>query len=278
MLADGRKRSRPILIVGADGSNSRLRDSLGLLCEAQVSGRWPHAPADRQDRGGASQRRRQDHRILVGHAAHALHAVQRDDIYIALTMLDTDETAQGGAGATRTRWKRWFPAPRGADRAHRRRRALRSLRADQARPLVGGARAVIGDAAHAMPPNIGQGGGCAMMNALSLAVHLERHADIAAALAAWEQQRAAGHRTHAADFLSARPADHLAAAAAGNRARLGGAFEMARPPAHEDGIAPADGDNAIATLLAHIALRVASRPAARCAYHRQPRQDDGRRQ
>src|SRR5262249_1558012 len=46
---------------------------------------------------------------------------------------------------------------------------------------------IIGDAAHALPPNIGQGGGCAMMNALSLAVHLERNADVAAALATWER-------------------------------------------------------------------------------------------
>ena len=33
--------------------------------------------------------------------------------------------------------------------------------------------AVLGDAAHALPPNIGQGAGCAMMNALSLALHLD---------------------------------------------------------------------------------------------------------
>jgi 2-polyprenyl-6-methoxyphenol hydroxylase-like FAD-dependent oxidoreductase len=46
--------------------------------------------------------------------------------------------------------------------------------------------AVIGDAAHALPPNIGQGAGCAMMNALSLAVHLDREADMATALRAWE--------------------------------------------------------------------------------------------
>jgi 2-polyprenyl-6-methoxyphenol hydroxylase-like FAD-dependent oxidoreductase len=45
---------------------------------------------------------------------------------------------------------------------------------------------VLGDAAHALPPNIGQGAGCAMMNALSLAVHLDGAADIPAALAAWE--------------------------------------------------------------------------------------------
>ena len=42
---------------------------------------------------------------------------------------------------------------------------------------------MIGDAAHALPPNIGQGGGCAMMNALSLAVYLDR-----------EQRRAGGAR------------------------------------------------------------------------------------
>ena len=47
--------------------------------------------------------------------------------------------------------------------------------------------AVIGDAAHALPPNIGQGGGCAMMNALSLAVHLDREPNIVVALKTWER-------------------------------------------------------------------------------------------
>ena len=46
-----------------------------------------------------------------------------------------------------------------------------------------GKAALIGDAAHALPPNLGQGGGFAMMNALSLAVYLDRHADVADALA-----------------------------------------------------------------------------------------------
>jgi 2-polyprenyl-6-methoxyphenol hydroxylase-like FAD-dependent oxidoreductase len=47
--------------------------------------------------------------------------------------------------------------------------------------------AVTGDAAHALPPNIGQGGGCAMMNGLSLAVFLDRFDDVPKALEAWEQ-------------------------------------------------------------------------------------------
>jgi 2-polyprenyl-6-methoxyphenol hydroxylase-like FAD-dependent oxidoreductase len=49
-----------------------------------------------------------------------------------------------------------------------------------------GRAAVLGDAAHAMPPNLGQGGGCALMNALGLAVALDAATDVEAALAAWE--------------------------------------------------------------------------------------------
>jgi 2-polyprenyl-6-methoxyphenol hydroxylase-like FAD-dependent oxidoreductase len=46
--------------------------------------------------------------------------------------------------------------------------------------------AILGDGAHAMPPYLGQGGGCALMNALGLAVALDEHADVSEALAAWE--------------------------------------------------------------------------------------------
>jgi 2-polyprenyl-6-methoxyphenol hydroxylase-like FAD-dependent oxidoreductase len=52
-----------------------------------------------------------------------------------------------------------------------------------------GRTAIIGDAAHAQPPNLGQGGGLAMQSALSLAVHLENlndRRDIPERLAAWE--------------------------------------------------------------------------------------------
>jgi 2-methyl-3-hydroxypyridine 5-carboxylic acid dioxygenase len=46
--------------------------------------------------------------------------------------------------------------------------------------------AVIGDAAHAMPPTIGQGAGTAMMNALSLAVAVADATNIEETLRAWE--------------------------------------------------------------------------------------------
>src|SRR5260370_7262920 len=66
--------------------------------------------------------------------------------------------------------------------------------------------ALVGDAAHALPPNIGQGGGCAMMNALSLAVHLERDADVPAALAAWEKnERPITEHPHRISYLPPLP-------------------------------------------------------------------------
>src|SRR5438045_9738467 len=79
------------------------------------------------------------------------------------------------------------------------------------------------------------------------------------------KERAANHRAHATDVLLARPSHDLAAAAADICAWLGRAFEMARAPAHQDGIALADGDGAIKAFLAHICLAPASRPAPRCA-------------
>ena len=47
--------------------------------------------------------------------------------------------------------------------------------------------AVLGDAAHAMPPYLAQGAGHAMMNAMGLAVALDEAPDIEAAFRAWER-------------------------------------------------------------------------------------------
>jgi 2-methyl-3-hydroxypyridine 5-carboxylic acid dioxygenase len=48
--------------------------------------------------------------------------------------------------------------------------------------------ALVGDSAHAMPPTLGQGAGCAMMNALSIAHRLSNADDIAKALNDWEHE------------------------------------------------------------------------------------------
>jgi 2-methyl-3-hydroxypyridine 5-carboxylic acid dioxygenase len=48
--------------------------------------------------------------------------------------------------------------------------------------------AIVGDAAHALPPTLAQGACLAMMNALSLSVFVSGAADIPTALERWEAQ------------------------------------------------------------------------------------------
>ena len=102
-------------------------------------------------------------------------------------MLDRDEGAKT-VPVRKDTWKRSFPHLEALiDRVGEQGRYDRFELIKLSR-WSAGRIAIIGDAAHALPPNIGQGGGCAMMNALSLAVHLDRAPDVPAALAAWERQ------------------------------------------------------------------------------------------
>ena len=80
--------------------------------------------------------------------------------------------------------------------------------------------AIVGDAAHAMAPSLGQGGGCAMMNALSLAAAVGNASDIPGALAAWEERERP---------LTER-AQHISSMFSGQRTdwRRRGIFETAR--------------------------------------------------
>lgn len=71
---------------------------------------------------------------------------------------------------------------------------------------------LVGDAAHAMPPNLGQGANSALVDAAVLLLELRRHADLPAGLDAYERRR--------------RPAVRRVAAAS---ARLGALAELTHP-------------------------------------------------
>ena len=185
VLADGRKLKAD-LIVGADGSNSVVRDAVGLLFKRKylVDGatRLLIAKTDEErvpaDGVTTVEYWSGTRRVLYTPCSET-------DIYIALTMLDRDEVAKT-TPVRKDAWKAWFPhlAPLidrfGAQGRYDRFDFIRLRR------WSAGRVAIIGDAAHALPPNIGQGAGCAMMNALSLAVYLERNANVPAALETWE--------------------------------------------------------------------------------------------
>ncbi len=186
VLADGR-RLEADLIVAADGSNSVLRDTLGLLSKRKylVDGCTRLLMAKT-----AEERSSADGATTIEYWSGSRRVLytpcSETDIYIALTMLDSDEVAKA-TPVRKDAWKAWFPhletlIDRIDDHGRYDRFDLIKLSRWSA-----GRVAVIGDAAHALPPNIGQGGGCAMMNALSLAVYLDREGDVPAALATWER-------------------------------------------------------------------------------------------
>jgi len=188
-LANG-KAVKADLIIAADGTNSKLRDDLGLLARRKflVDGATrlliDKTPEEMGTDGATTIE------YWSGSRRVLYTPCSETEVYIALTMLDSDEAAKE-IPVNRDAWKRWFPhleALIGRIRAAGRYDQFEYIKLKR---WSAGKVAVIGDAAHAIPPNIGQGGGCAMMNALSLAVYLDRDHDTAAALATWEQNERA---------------------------------------------------------------------------------------
>ncbi|HEX4410302.1 MAG TPA: NAD(P)/FAD-dependent oxidoreductase [Xanthobacteraceae bacterium] len=187
ILADGR-RLKADLIVAADGSNSKLRDGLGLLAKRKylVDG-CTRLLMDKTTPERAATDGAKTVEYWSGTRRVLYTPCSENDIYIALTMLDTDEAAKA-VPVRKDDWKRWFPHLEGLlDRIGEQGRYDR-FDLIRLKRWSAGKVAIIGDAAHALPPNIGQGGGCAMMNALSLSVYLDQNNDVPAALATWEEK------------------------------------------------------------------------------------------
>lgn len=189
MSADGRSWDGD-LVVGADGINSAVRSSLGvgpgrrvfdrfLIYRFLVPCRRCPGPADGQwssyaDHWNLQQRRR----VLYV-------PCNRHEIYLMLGAVAGDPDA-GAAGVDRQSWCRSFPAL-----APLLKRSPDDLRWDnyeavQVDRWSQGAVALLGDAAHAMPPTLGQGAGTAMLNAIALAARVAETQDVETALADWE--------------------------------------------------------------------------------------------
>jgi 2-polyprenyl-6-methoxyphenol hydroxylase-like FAD-dependent oxidoreductase len=175
------------LIVAADGVNSTLRDSVGLLekrrklPDGAIRLLLDKTPEDKQFDGGTTIE------YWSGSRRVLYTPCSSDTIYVALTMLDRDEVATSTPIRSEA-WIGWFPhlsdliGRVGGEGRYDRFEYIKLKR------WSAGRVAVLGDAAHALPPNIGQGAGCSMMNALSLGVFLDRHDDVPEALADWERQ------------------------------------------------------------------------------------------
>ena len=183
-FADGRT-AQADLVIGADGVGSPVRDSLGLL-------KW-RRPADQYGYRIMIQRRPEELMTQAGASIcehwngsrRLLYAPATADLaYVQLTSVKGDASA--GAAYNRDAWLETFPHLDWI---------IDRIPADgrgdwfewvRLHGWSKGAVAVLGDAATAQPPFLCQGGGLAMMMALSLACHLEAASSVEAGLAAWE--------------------------------------------------------------------------------------------
>lgn len=187
---DGRSATAD-LVVAADGVHSRLRDQLGIAVRRkrmrQGAARLMVPATDDcftpEDRVKHLEYFQGSRRLLYTPCTP-------DQIYLAL-VADADDPSITGTTVDITSWTRGFPgiAPllRTAEGIPLRWDTFEYIRlASWSRGRV----ALLGDAAHAQPPYLGQGGGTAMTNAVSLAGTVGRRGmSLTDALTAWEREQ-----------------------------------------------------------------------------------------
>lgn len=192
LLARGLRCPADVLIA-ADGHNSLVRDSAGLKPKIRfmrdgafrlVIERTPGEQTLGEIDSGVTYENWSGHRRLI------CSPCSRNELYVAMSCLASDQRGLQ-IPLDRNEWERSFPHLRHLFERIERETDWSLVKWSQFKTITLprwsiGKVAVVGDAAHAMPPNLAQGGGCAMMNALSLATSIGECSTIEPALKNWE--------------------------------------------------------------------------------------------
>jgi 2-polyprenyl-6-methoxyphenol hydroxylase-like FAD-dependent oxidoreductase len=183
LLMESGERHAADLVVGADGFASRVRDSLQLGvgvtdlrdgCGRHLIQRLPDDPVKRTLEYWNGGRR-------VG-----VVPCTPDQVYVYLCC-PSDDFAGRAYPLDRESWIGSFPNLRGViERVPDEPGRWMSFSEVETRGWSAGRVAILGDAAHAMAPNLGQGACVAITSAVALAAALDAAPDVPSALAAWE--------------------------------------------------------------------------------------------
>lgn len=192
ILEDGSRHAAD-LVVAADGVNSKIRDGLRLLASRVVPNEGairivvPRTPGE----AGEGDDGRTGFEFWSGRRRFMYRPASPTTAYLTFTC-PADDARGRRVPIDAEAWAEAFPVAadviartaREADWSEARWAQFQIIRLKR---WSEGRVAVVGDAAHAMLPNLGQGGNCAMMNALALAAFADAEPDVMTALQAWER-------------------------------------------------------------------------------------------
>lgn len=182
-------RAHADLVIGCDGIASPVRRALGLELHrqrAQEGALRSIVGATQQELPPSARGRCIE--IWNGTRRLLITPINTEEIYLALTCREDDDQARD----TRVQpcWSESFPEWSFLlDRIDRSQVLWNVYTIVHSKRWSAGRACILGDAAHAQPPNLGQGGGMAMQNGLALAAHMANvrdPRDVPEALGAWE--------------------------------------------------------------------------------------------
>jgi 2-polyprenyl-6-methoxyphenol hydroxylase-like FAD-dependent oxidoreductase len=193
-LADGQELAADLVVV-ANGINSSIRDELGLVSR-RIWGRDCGVRINIPRRSGEIAADDREGTVMIEAWADRRRVlycpVTKDEFYVLLTCTLRDKLA-ATSPIDPSVWARSFPAMHGLfvrmrDEADWPQSHWAHFQTVQLKRWSAGRIAVLGDAAHAMPPYLAQDAGHAMMNALGLAEALRQASTLQAGLREWERR------------------------------------------------------------------------------------------
>jgi 2-methyl-3-hydroxypyridine 5-carboxylic acid dioxygenase len=204
-LADGRSLKAD-LVIAADGVRSAVRDSLGLaVARHKYQDGIVRVLVDRAPFLGGDWEHVIDFWAFERRTLRILYAPCEDGkLYFAM-MAPRDDKEAAALPIKPDVWGSVFPMLMPAIQTIGTRGRYDVYETTKLERWSVGRIAIVGDAAHALPPTLAQGACLAMMNALSLAEIVTGVSDVPAALQRWEaQERALTDHTQARSAELAR--------------------------------------------------------------------------
>lgn len=186
ILRDG-SRLAADLVIGADGVQSAVRDSLAIATRRQrFDDGIIRTLVRHEGLPGDARHRVVDHWVTKPLPRRVLYVPCAPGVHYLAMMARVDDERGSATPPDPALWSALFPDLAGLFAAMDRSFRHDVYRSTSLAAWSRGRVAILGDAAHAMPPTLGQGAGFAIGNALALAEALDVDRPVSDSLAAWE--------------------------------------------------------------------------------------------